>query len=96
MKSTVWKLRKLTLKLFRQNFRESNDFATEVTKERVYFTKYFCQMRVKFSFFHTVVKLLLNFLEVSIKENLYDLDSVKNYAQCGNFGYFFDFFGKNS
>ena len=52
---TVWKLRKFSLTLFWQNFRESNVFTKENTKELI--SRNFFSVRENFSFFHTVALL---------------------------------------
>ena len=49
---TVWKLRKFSLTLFWQKFRESNVFTKEITKELI--SRNFFSVRENFSFFHTV------------------------------------------
>jgi len=49
---TVWKLRKFSLTLFSQKFRQNNDFTKEITKWLVW--QNFFSVRENFLFFHTV------------------------------------------
>ena len=49
---TVWKLRKFTLTLFWQKFRESNGFTNKITKYLVDLTKYFFSESKFFIFPH--------------------------------------------
>ena len=53
---TVWKLRKFSLTLFWQKFRETNSLTKEITKELVSRKKF--SVRENFTFFHTVATSL--------------------------------------
>ena len=54
--NTVWKLRKFTVTLIWQKFREINVFTKENTKELIW--RNFLWVTVNFSFFHTVPSIL--------------------------------------
>ena len=75
--SAVWKLRKFTLTLFWQNFRESNGF-TGFTNQIVDLTKFFL-VRVNFSFFHSTA------LRANVWHLISHIFGVKNWPKMAQF-----------
>ena len=73
---TVWKSLKFTLTLFWQTFRESNVFATEVTKD-VDFTKYLGKGKF-LAFPHWKKKRWCHFFTTSIIGKLYKVQTSQN------------------